>query len=57
MYDYSLYCGRKDFCRYCLHALITEEMLKGHIKDCFKTNGKQTIKMPKKGEYFKNQKI
>ena len=24
-----------------------------HIKDCFKINGKQTIKMTKKGEYVK----
>ena len=39
-----------------LQAFKTEEQLKYHIKDCFKINGKQTIKMPKKGEYinFKN---
>ena len=36
---------------YCLHAFITEETLKRRIKDYFKINGKQTIKMPKKGEY------
>ena len=53
MYDYSLYRRRKHFCRYCLHAFITEEILKRHIKDCFKINGKQTIKMPVKGEYVK----
>ena len=28
-------------------------ILKGHIKDCLKINGKQTIKMPIKGESFK----
>ena len=49
MYDHSVHRGRKHFCRYCLHAFITEEILKRHIKDCFKINGKQTIKMPKKG--------
>ena len=49
MYDYSLHRGRKHFCRYFLHAFITEEILKRHIKDCFKINGKQTIK----GEYIK----
>ena len=27
--------------------------MKCHIKDCFKINGKQTIKMPKKGECIK----
>ena len=41
------------FFRYCLHTFITEEILQCHIKDCFKINGKQTIKMPKKGEYVK----
>ena len=39
--------------RYCLHAFITEEILKRHIKDCFKINEKHTIKMPKKSEYVK----
>ena len=58
MYDHSLHRGRKLFCRYCLHAFITEEILKPHIKDCFKINGKQAIKMPNKGQYvkFKNFK-
>ena len=38
---------------------ITKEILKHHIKDCFKINSKQTIKLPKKGEYvkFRNFKI
>ena len=56
MYDHSLHRGRKHFCCYCLHAFITGEILKRHIKDCFKINGKQKVKMPKKGEYviFKN---
>ena len=31
----------------------TEDILKGHIKDCFKINGKQRIIMPKIGEYVK----
>ena len=57
MYDHSLRHGRKDFCRYCLHASVTEEILKRPIKDCLKINGKQTIKMPKKGEYIKIQKF
>ena len=51
MYDHSLHCGRKHFCNYCSHAFITEEILKRHIKDWFKINGKQTIKMSTKGEY------
>ena len=53
MYDHSLHRGRKYFCRYCLHAFITEEVLKHHIANCFKINDDQTIKKPKKGEYVK----
>ena len=57
MFDHSLHCGRKHFCSYCLHIFIIEEILKRHIKDCFKINGKQTIKMSKKGEYVKFKKF
>ena len=53
MYDHTLYRGRKYFCRYCLQAFSTEKILKWHVKDCFKINGKQRIIMPKKGEYIK----
>ena len=49
----TLHHERKHFCCYCLHAFVTEEILKCQIKDCFNINGKQTIKMPKKGEYLK----
>ena len=56
MYDYTFHCGRKHFCCYFLHAFITDEVLKRRIKDCFKINGQQTIKMPKKDEYV-NSKI
>ena len=50
MYDYKLRHGRKHFCHYRLQAFNTKEILKRHIKDCFKVNGKQMIKMPQKGE-------
>ena len=53
MYDYTLYCGRKYFCHYCLQAFSTEGILKRHIKNCFKNNDKQKIVMPKKCEYIK----
>ena len=46
----------KNICPYCftsLQAFSTEQLLKCHIKDCFKINGKQKILMPKKGEYVK----
>ena len=53
MYDHSLHRGRKHFCRYCLKACRTEKILKSHIKDCFKINSKQNIKIPKNGKYIK----
>ena len=58
MYDHTLHRGRKYFCRYSLQAFRTTEKLKCHIKDCFKINGKQTIKMSKKVNiliYFKRK--
>ena len=57
MYDHTLHRGeKKHFCRYCLQAFSTEEILKRQIKDCFKINGKKMIIMPKKGVYveFRN---
>ena len=50
-----IYCSMEKniFCRYCLQAFSTEEILKYHIKICFKTNVKQRIIMPKKGKYVK----
>ena len=56
MYDYILHRGRKYFCGYCLLAFRTADVLKWHIKDCFKINVKQIIKMTAKGEYvnFRN---
>ena len=51
MIDYTLHRRRKHFCRYCLKAFRTAEVLKCHIKDCFNINRKQRIKMPEKGEY------
>ena len=56
MYDHTLDHGKKHFCIYCLQAFSTEEMLKRHIKDCYKISGKQRIIMPKKSEFvqYKN---
>ena len=55
MYDHSFHRQRKYFCR-CLHAFNKKQIFKHHIKDCFKINSTQTIKMPKDGEdvKFKN---
>ena len=53
MYDHTLHRAKKHFCCYCLQAFRTAEKLKFHIKDCFKTNSKLTIKMSKKGKCIK----
>ena len=53
MYDHTLHRGRKHFYRCCSQASRTAKKLKCHIKDCFKINGKQIIKLPKKIEYIK----
>ena len=56
MYNHILYRRRKRFCCYFSQAFSTEEILKRHIKDWFKINGKQRIIMSKKEKYvgFKN---
>ena len=58
MYNHTLHHRKKHFCCYCLQAFSTEEILKCHIEDCFKIDGKKKIIVPKKGEYdkFKNYK-
>ena len=56
MYDYTLHRVKKRFCRYCLQAFRTADVLKCYIKDWFKINCKQKIKILQNGEYvrFKN---
>ena len=53
LYDHTLRHGRKHFCLYCLQVFRIPEKLKCHNKDFFRINGKQTIKIPKKGKYVK----
>ena len=53
MYDHTLHRRRKNFCRYCLQAFRTAGSLKYHIKDCFKINGKQRMKISAMDEYVK----
>ena len=47
MYDHSLDHGFIRFCC-CLHAFITEEMLKCHSKGCFEFDGKKQLKCIRK---------
>ena len=44
---------KKHFYCYFLQAFSRKEILKCLIKDCFKINDKQSVIMPKKGEYVK----
>ena len=53
MYDHTLHCRKKHFCRYSLQTFSTGEILKRHVKDCFEINSKQKNKMPKTDEYVK----
>ena len=53
MYNHTLHRRKKHFCCYYLQAFSTEEILKCHLKDCFKINGKKKIIMPKEDEYVK----
>ena len=53
MYDYALHHG-KHFC--CLQVFSTEEILKHHINDCFKINGKQMIQMSQEDSNVKFKK-
>ena len=46
MYDHSLHCGRKHFCR--KQAFVTEDISEQYIKNFFKINSKERILMPKK---------
>ena len=56
MYYHILYHGEKHFCCYYLQALNTEELLKRHIKDFLKINGKSKIIMIKKKSICYTQK-
>ena len=57
-----LYHGKKHFCCYFLQGFSSGEMLKHHIKDCFKINGKQRIIILKMvnilySEFMKENKV
>ena len=51
MHNDTLHRGRKHSYCYCLQDFSSEEVLRSHIKDCCKNNGKQIIIMLKKGEF------
>ena len=57
MYDYTLNRGRKYSGHCFLQAFRTADVLKCHIKDCFKINDKQRIEMLSKDEYDKLKKL
>ena len=53
MYDHTLHRGVKQFCLCCLRTFNTAKIIKSHIKDCFKINGKQRLIMPTNDEFVK----
>ena len=53
IHNHTPHHGSKDCCRYCFQAFSTAEILKSHVNDCLKTNGKQMIKIRKKGKYVR----
>ena len=56
MYNQTLHRGRKHFWLYCLQFLSAAQILERHNNDCFEINGKQKIKMARKGETGKSKK-
>ena len=48
IYDPTVHRGINRFCRYCLEAFSTKQILKFFIKDCFKINCKERIMIHKK---------
>ena len=56
MFDQTKHNCKKYFCMYCLQCFSREDVLADHVKNCLLINGKQAIKMPKKGQNvnFKN---
>ena len=56
MFDQTKHNCKKHFCMYCLQCFSREDVLAEHVKNCLSINGKQAIKMPKKGQHvnFRN---
>ena len=48
IYNNTFHRRKNHFCRYSLHIFSTKEILKCHIRDYFKINGKQKFIMRKK---------
>ena len=48
MCDHTSHRGKEHFCRYCLEAFRTKEMLKCHINTCFKKMINKRLKFLKK---------
>ena len=50
MYQQTKHKERKHFCMHCLQCFSSERVLNNHKENCIIINGKQAIKMPKKGD-------
>ena len=56
MYDHTQYCGKKHCFCHCLQVFSIAKILKNHVNDCFKINGKEMIKISQKGEFVRLKK-
>ena len=50
MYNKTKHREKKHFCMYCLQNFTTEQILLKHKDNYMVVNGKQAIRMPKKGK-------
>ena len=53
MFNQNKHEHKQHFCRYRLQCFSKEEILQNHIPNCIVINGKQAIKMSKKGSLVK----
>ena len=53
LYNQRLHRDRKHFCRYCLQAFSTAQILERHVNDCFEMDGKRLIKIAENSETVK----
>ena len=56
MFNQHKHQHRQNFCRYCLQCFTSKEILNKYTTNCIVVNGKQAVRMPKKGNsvQFKN---
>ena len=49
MFNQNKHQHRQHFCRHCLQCFTSKEIFNKHTSNCIVVNGKQAVRMPKKG--------